>query len=446
MEIVKNNIVSIILGVIALIALTTPFWLINGYVSDLQEKGNQSRQTYNNITALLNRQRVMPAPTPQGQPQPLDRFPNEALITAGENLRTDVQQTAQRMLDLAIEMNRRELLIKDSLPTPRGNDPFIFRDRYNDYVKPQMLSRDILHGAMPPTPEEIKLAQERLWEEVFVRQIRPLGGGKTNEEQVKQKYLQEAANVGNQMTIERAQQIKIYVEPNAFTWHPAFETTTGQPPTVEEMWFAQLGIWIQTTVAEALADTNADASNVLDSIVKHLIRIEFPDNPYVLPAAAGSSVSSAGTYPGEAPMVQTTSQDPTQPLPQAFDRSLTGRVSNALFDVVHLRVEVIVDATRFPIFLQKLGEERFLYVRTYRMESVDAAAQQLAGYVYGSNPVIRADLELEMLFFRDWTVDLMPDQVRVMLGIEPRRPVPGMDSGTGYPGGTPYGDPDAPMY
>ena len=420
MDIVKNNLVSIILGVIALVALTTPFWLISGYVGDLQAKGAQSLQANSGITTLLNRTRVMPAPTPEGQPQPLEQFPNEATIANGEQLRTDVQESAQRMLDRAIEMNRQSLLVEGSLPEPRGNDPFIFRDRYNDHVKPRLIRRDILNGGMPPTPDEIKIAQERLWTDVYVHQIRGVGGGRTNKDLIDRVYQQEAAKVGNQLTTDRARQIKMYIEPDAFTWHRAFEATS-QPPTAEEIWFAQLGIWIQTNVANAIAEVNANSSSVLDSPVKHLIRIEFADNPYVLPApATGSSSSSEYEDPYATP-AQATQGDPSQPLPADLARSVTGRISNSLFDVVHFQVILVADAMRFPELLQSFVNQRLLYVRTYRIESVDSAGQHLAGFVYGNTPVIRAELDMEMLFFRDWTVDLMPERIRGSLGIPTRR-------------------------
>src|SRR5690606_26965492 len=117
------------------------------------------------------------------------------------------------------------------------------------------------------------------------------------------------------------------------------------------------------------------ARNVLDSVVKHLIRIEFPDNPYVLPAPAGDASQSGnpGGYPGQSmPAAPQAMADLSQPLPRMFDRSVTGRVSNGLFDVVHFRATVIVDATRFPQLLQQFGQERLMYVRTWRIESVDA--------------------------------------------------------------------------
>jgi len=426
MDIVKNNLVSIILGVISLIAISSLFWFINPYVKSMEEQAQQSVRTATSINSLLTKARVMPAPTPQGQPQPLTHFPNEGTIEVGETLRTQVQQSAQEMLAHAIELNRQPILVEGALPDPPSNTyAFDFRRLYNEVVKPRQITRDILHGGLPPTPEEIKDAEDRLWTDVYERQIHATGRGETTEPAVRAAYQQAVVHVRSDMIHERARQLKIYVEPDALTWHQAFEGS-GRAPTAEEMWFAQLGIWIQANVAQAIADANADASDVTNSVVKHLIKIEFPENPYVLPGRAAPSTDTPDSYYDyyeETPPtpVATSALDPTKPLPKAYDRSITGRISNDMYDVVHFRVSLIADANRYPVLLQEFGRNRFIYIRGMRIESVDAAAQQLAGYVYGKTPVFKLDLDMEMLFFRAWTVDLMPDPVREKLGIPTRR-------------------------
>lgn len=442
MDIVKNNIVSIIFGVIALVALTTPLWLIGGYAEDLQAEAEKRKSVGSQMESLLNKPRTKPAPTPEGQPQPLDNFPNDATIRAGEALRDQVASTATQMVNAAIEMNRRAPLVPDALPRPRNNGNFRFRDAYNDQAKTTRIIKDILHGGIPPTAEEIKAEQDRVWLQNFAPRIRgsATGGGATNNQQEIQAAFQaEAVKIPARMTLETAQKIKMYVDPNALTWHPAIQQG-GPAPTAEQIWYAQLGLWIQENVAEAIAETNANAKDVRDAVVKHLVRIEFPENPYVMPTADAAASSGSSEYYDEygeiggmggmgggaaaGAQVPTVMPDPTQPLPKQFDKSITGRVSNALFDVTHFRVVVIVDATRLPLFLHKLSEERFLYVRGMQMESVDAAGQQLAGYIYGPEPVMQVTLDMEMLFMRGWTMDLMPDRVRIALGIPPVSAIP----------------------
>jgi hypothetical protein len=39
------------------------------------------------------------------------------------------------------------------------------------------------------------------------------------------------------------------------------------------------------------------------------------------------------------------------------------------------------------------------------------------GYAYGNEHVVKASMEVEILLLRSWTVPLMPESIRMILGV-----------------------------
>jgi hypothetical protein len=48
---------------------------------------------------------------------------------------------------------------------------------------------------------------------------------------------------------------------------------------------------------------------------------------------------------------------------------------------------------------------------------VDPIEELKNGYFYGSDPVVRATIEIETVWLREWRKDLMPTDVRAALGL-----------------------------
>jgi hypothetical protein len=110
--------------------------------------------------------------------------------------------------------------------------------------------------------------------------------------------------------------------------------------------------------------------------------------------------------------------DINAPLPKNTAVSPTGRVSNALYDVLHFRLTIRVDATRIPDVLQALSRNRYITVLNLKASAVDTAEQAALGFFYGQNvPVVELTIDGEVLQLRQWTVPLMPLAVKRALGI-----------------------------
>ena len=119
---------------------------------------------------------------------------------------------------------------------------------------------------------------------------------------------------------------------------------------------------------------------------------------------AGSPGAGGGGGGGAAPV-------------DGFTRSPTGRMSNGLYDVVRFTMSMNVEAAKIPTILEELQKGKLITITHVNAISVDGLTASDNGFIYGDVPVARLSVEGEDLFLRDWTVKLMPDPIKTVLGI-----------------------------
>ncbi len=431
MDIVKKNLISILCGVVALIAIVLLFWPTHGYQDKLQQDLNARKDVYNSLSQLQSRQRSLPIVTPgQSEQAPLGRFPSEPVIRAGLAAKQEVHQQAQQMLKDAIDLNTHKLLVPDSLPTPRSTDQFRFAQEYvkrlnlrHDPGNQECIQVQILKGIQPPSQEEVKQAADDLWNNKFKQQIAHYSNNQSNENEVKAEFDRAAKALPEQLMQEAATKNTMYVERDAFDFDPTVQTAAfqGQPATPKDIWYAQLGLWIESDVAKAIASANGKSQNVLTSPVKRLIKMTLPRVEQGFYTMTGQPAGGGGGMGNQPVPVQ-----PVSPDTVVATVSPTGRVSNTLYDVVHFELVVDVEADMVPVFLEHLTRNQFIYVNQLNLTSVDSVAMKTQGYLYGEKPVARLNLKCEMLFLRGWTVPLMPAEVKQRLGVQPPQQTAGL--------------------
>ncbi len=164
-----------------------------------------------------------------------------------------------------------------------------------------------------------------------------------------------------------------------------------QGPKENEIWYAQNMLWVEQDVLAAIKRLNADAANVTTAAVKHIIRLDVPEDvtQYVTPAGGADG----------------------------FARSPTGRLSNGLYDVVQFNLVLNVDASKISKVIAELQAGKLITVTSFNVVSVDGVAAADQGYIYGDVPVVNLTIKCEELFLRDWTTKLMPDSIKAQLGI-----------------------------
>jgi hypothetical protein len=426
MEIVKKNIVSILCGVVAILALVAIYWPVGGMAHDLQTKVEKSKSDYySKLVSLRSSKRKLPVVdplNPNAEQQQLSQFPTEEVIKSGEKARDDVQKMSQRMKEMTVEKNRHQPL----LPMSYGQAPdsFAFQKAYLQYLgywdnpDPNANTvKKLLNSVTPPNDNEIKTEEGRMWDADFSNKLIVIEGKATNEAQIKAQFDQAKEKLPERMRRERAEQYRIYLEPDAIEYAQRLGPQVTTPATPEQIWFAQNMLWIDQDVCEAVARINAKAHNIIDAPIKQLIKIALPDDDkqYITLQSAGAATTGDTAVNLTDDMLAG----------KAYAYSETGRISNPLYDVIHFNIEMNVDARKVPTILAELQRGKLITVYTSDTKVIDARAAVDDGYVYGDAPVVNLKLQCEELFMRGWTVGndpqknegVMPKEARFLLGI-----------------------------
>lgn len=223
----------------------------------------------------------------------------------------------------------------------------------------------------------------------------------------------------------RARSIMIYAEPptydaNQKKFNGVFQigdwiTKRKQPgqgaPNGFELWEGQMSLWIQGDIIKAINlanDPGANAAaNVITNPVKRVISIEVKPYYYGLPQVG---------YTKDSKVVPL---GPKDPLKSHFGISATGRVCNEIYDVRHAKLSVIVDSRRIPALINALPKVNFMTVLAVKVMDVDEYDHLRYGYVYG-DATVQLEIDIETIWMRKWTSELMSDDMRAFLGIKTR--------------------------
>lgn len=209
--------------------------------------------------------------------------------------------------------------------------------------------------------------------------------------------------------VTKARSIHCYIDPQTFQVSPIARETT--PPSVEEMWNAQVSVWIQEDVVRAIAGLNGQAAEKLDRNdialehvpVKRLVAVrvlgyELPNGQRV----AFRVDPGVGAGPFQAPPVGST---------------LTGRVTGGDIDVVRFMVQLVVDQRQIPRVIDAISRANFFQCVGVSYEAVNRQTEEMQlGYFYGTAPVVKLTLDFEAYMAVEAYADLMPPEVRARLG------------------------------
>ena len=239
-------------------------------------------------------------------------------------------------------------------------------------------------------------------------------------------------DVRRRAAAKKARVVRMYASPRSSFHVSPLAQAEGAPPP-KEMWYAQVGLWIQEDLAKALARVNDEAAQGLppaDANVTHLpikrlegVRVAgyvtAADHLVAFPALAGTERTSAGPGGG------------------ALEPSFTGRKSDNQFDVVRFTLTVIVDERELFKLVDAVTRQNFYQLVGLNYEVSDSA--DAAGHYYGEAPVVRATLDFEGYFARRLFKALMPEAVLAELGTAgdaagPKRPPGGGGRRPGQPG------------
>ncbi|HEY8751855.1 MAG TPA: hypothetical protein VIM11_27990 [Tepidisphaeraceae bacterium] len=420
MDIVKKNILSIVCGVIALLAIAAIPTFIRAQQKALQTRVKEHADTYNSLLQLQKNPRHQPvvsATDPNAAAPDLPGFPGPKVIESGKAAIQKVQEQSLQLEKLATEMNKHTLLVPNSLPN--GSDTFTFQRDYQKEMQHGIV--DTLNSVTPPTQAEIDTQKAALRAEALAKAPLDQATGKIlYEDAVQADIALRTAELPDQMRNNAAKRHKMYMAASSALSSPRDVASGANGMTAlpaEEIWLAQLGLWVQQDVAKAIADINSQSKSVAASPVKELVLIDVPSGReiYATPASVGTA---AAAPTGAVVTGNVANNAPTEALPQNFNVSPTGRVCNGVFDVVHFTVCINVNASEVNRIIQQLQRGRLLTVYWTDIQVVNSAEKQEEGYFYGPVPVVTLTLKCEELFMRSWTRPLMPPSIKQYLNVQ----------------------------
>lgn len=427
LDILRKNLLSFVCLIVAILAVVAVYvWPLPAKFADLQAQVNKRKDEYNAMDGLLKKERHLPIVKANETVGPvLQQFPTESAIKRAQEVSDKLAEEGKNVLGLASKYNERKPLVAGLLPNPTPTLTVQFQEKYADemdYPNPEKrdntLPYRVLKVGIPPTEQDVQAEGTRR-EQQMTTDSQGLG-----QEQLQFQIQQMKLTLAQDMRDEIAKKSRMYMNPDAIDVYPGImvggNAGAASLPTPAQVYFAQVGLWVQQDVFSALAEANKDAKSVIESPVKHLLKIEVLEE-FGHQAAAGGAVGGFGNVnaTGGLPILtpgNTTGGNPwTGMIPgapgtegAAPPKGPTGRSPNAVYDVVPFRLIINVDAMQIPKVLTELSRNRFITVTKCDILAREATSEMLLGYYYGPVPVVQLTLDCEMLLLKQWLSPLMP--------------------------------------
>lgn len=459
MDIVKKNLLSIICGVLALIAVVLWFWPLDPWKSEAQAKLKERTALNTSMQSLLPEKatRKLPVVSLDGSgSRPLGVFPTQKVIDWAGALKDKLKAEAEQARKAASGMSARPVLLEGVLPVAEPTKDYEFRERYLQAVA--ALPAQMRMGP-PPSPKDIERAADTLWQTQYETHVQKRDGvpDPASQQEQQEAFDKESKLIPERVRQQRARSLICYLGEDVIVPEKEIgDVSSGTAPTPKAMWYAQMHYWVQGDMLKAIAEANRLASKqkcVIDAPVKYIREMTIGEyradlkkegsGPGPMAGAGGPGGPPAGMTFGPPPEVMEQIRKQmaaagASPMDGAAGggagggnaalrvrgagkltgESPTGRKSNALYDVIPVELVMDVEADRLPYVLAQLGRNTFITPYEVSISSVDSVVLGIQeNVVYGPAPVVRATVYCELLMFRDWTTPLMPAPVKKALGI-----------------------------
>lgn len=427
LQFMKTHMITLICGVVGVVAIV--LGILGMFQSDVQ-KELESEKARTSVSQMAG----------------LRSSPKSEEIIARERARgEELKKQFGETVAVARQINKREPLMAGVFPKPeRRATPLKFKETYSEEVKklPGLLGAEELPG-----PDEIAEEQQNVDEEIQTEKERKEetkvdGDGRTPavaaEPEAPSGQMAVFAEGGGEgprsprgargggrgmgmamaspsaptteprynamyrAFVTKAKSIRCYID--STTFHISAIRDSNDEPRSDEMWYAQVGLWIQEDVCNAIAALNkqfADSVKEGDIFVeqmpvKRLVSVVV--NGYVI--EGNQVVPFSGASAGDTQQTKAT---------------FTGRVSNDLYDVVRYSVSVVVDQRETLRLIDFLTRANFSKCVSVSYQIVDQEAERATGYFYGTAPVIRATMMFETYMLRELFDELKPEEVKTRL-------------------------------
>jgi len=448
MKFVKANMFVLICGVVAIAALTLRFTWVGSVqeetrteMAERMDKAAQAVQLAQQSISLPNNPTFSSAVT-------------QELIDKKKEIQNWIEQQSKQISALAAESNQKDRVTKDHvallngkplegfLPTIKANrDAHDLKEIYNQvfedwlaqllYSSKYQPGRNYDYEGSVPTATEVTamLNQRAVADAANAPRVwgTPVNQGQNSAISKIETDRRTAGILAN-----AASRIRIYANRNSFQirgWYRAKDA-----PIETQIFEGVFDCWLQQDVVHAINAVNGKSRNVFESPVKRLEKIAVgAANAKAL--HGGTFVIAPGNSSGGGGVVAGNTADGGQLfLTQGLGggdknnnsgatgilmdpgKSMTARVGSGDWDVSFMTVVVHIDPSYLNKFIAELYRQNNGYtVVDVNVETLDPFELASNGYMYGNVPVVRADILVEALFFRNWTAFVIPEPYRLSM-------------------------------
>ena len=415
--------------------------------------------------------------------------PSEEKIRAAQEANQASVKQYEQVIQLAGQANAQ--LMPNFFPQPNLNAKHRFREEYRKSLEALY---DRLRAGTIPTPDEVADQERRLKEEASGNADRNFGmdateaarsGAATGPPVTEAESTSASGLVSPEHArkdpyilacLSKAHTIYCYAIPPAALEASSLDVTdavyqdTGVAPDVKDCWYAQLSLWVQQDVVDAIMRVNKAAADRIEQSgeapwvgtlpVKELISLRVskyhrgggetvPGADAAMPmpmSGMGAPVSMEEARPtGDSSMVSrggppmggppmggpsmggppgmSGGGPPGMPSPTVSAAetamltapSFTANASGEDYEVVRFAINAVVDARDLPTIVAEICNNK--YTTLYRIQ-YQAVPPNLTmqGKIYGGVPAVNVTMEFETLFFSKTYLPLMPDDVLTELG------------------------------
>jgi len=415
----KGN-VYIVIFVAIMIAAPVTMWVVAGRMNQAVRTEVEARAKMISDMSRFEKTSVsFDSPVPGNEAVKASIAVNRQFLDRYQQVVEIIRADADRVREEVLRINHKDrtVLVPELFPRP----PLQLRE-----ILPQNMAR-ALQGAYeqllsdvgaggPPTRDEMVEHLTAARERYLTQLLKQLTDTLTEDEQ---------AGLTEQLTRTRlsyyadaAKGLKLYVtfadlnvpEPGDF---PARAENEG----MIEMFDWEWRFWIKQDILMALAQANEPYNSIVDAPVKRVVSIFVNDLPGAGGGGSAGGFAAAGRRGRGDAAPKSVRADASREVPLDYTFSFTGRATNPLFDVRLVEVVLIINSEKLPEAFDALAKYNFMTITNAHVESEDLFLAIKEGYFYGSKPVSRVTLELETVWFREWTVQFMPLELKQVLGI-----------------------------
>lgn len=347
---------------------------------------------------------------------------NQKTVDAYRRLADRLRGDAQSIQKAALARNQadRTRLVKPVAVT-KENVNLIAEEVFDAVWKQAAADLKEARAGMPPSDQSL-VDQLQRRQDQFVAAERKADRKSLNDEQLG-RLQQSLLDKRLQLYADAASGISFYAD-IADIGLPVDASEAGSPPSETRMFLWQWRLWIIEDILRAASAANKPYRSVVDAPVKRVLSIAVREDALPKPAAPAADAPPAdGSAPAEggaAPAAALPPIDAKAPVSYDFRKSMTGRVTNSLYDVRQASVRMVVATTAIPEVLNAIARQNLMTVVSLRVRPADAFEAAEAGFIYGAAPVSEIDLSIESVWLRPWLARLMPAELQSLKGSDGR--------------------------